>query len=91
MPTSLPTARVPVVWVGSSLEDLKEFPEEVRGEMGHALFMAQTGGKHPDAKPLTGDPAFRGAGVLEIVDNFDGNTYRAIYTKGLSLCVRRFN
>jgi phage-related protein len=38
------------------------------------------GGKHPDAKPLRGDPAFRGGGVLEIVDNDDGDTYRAVYT-----------
>jgi len=45
--------------------------------MGTALNSAQLGGKHPSAKPLKG---FRGAGVLEIVDDFDGNTYRAVYT-----------
>jgi phage-related protein len=45
--------------------------------MGQALFEAQLGGKHPAAKPLRG---FHGAGVLEIVDDFDGNTYRAVYT-----------
>jgi phage-related protein len=45
--------------------------------MGFALREAQTGGKHPDAKPLKG---YRGAGVLEIVDDFDGDTYRAVYT-----------
>jgi phage-related protein len=67
----------PLVWVGSSLEDLKEFPEEVRGVMGYALHLAQAGGKHPDAKPLTG---FNGTGVLEVVDDFDGDTYRAVYT-----------
>jgi len=59
---------------------LKEFPEDVQDAMGYALFVAQTGGKHPAAKPLKGDGAFRGAGVLEIIDNFDGNTYRAVYT-----------
>ena len=42
----------PVVWVGSSLEDLKEFPAEVQDEMGYALYMAQIGDKHPKAKPL---------------------------------------
>jgi len=41
------------------------------------LFDAQTGGKHPDAKPLKG---FKGAGVLEVVADDDGNTYRAVYT-----------
>lgn len=45
--------------------------------MGYALDLAQHGEKHPDAKPLKG---FKGSGVLEVVDNFDGDTYRAIYT-----------
>ena len=45
--------------------------------MDYGLYLAQCGGKHPDAKPLKG---FSGAGVLEIVDNFDGDTYRAVYT-----------
>ncbi len=45
--------------------------------MGQALDDAQWGGKHPDAKPIEG---FTGAGVLEIMDDFDGDTYRAIYT-----------
>ncbi len=67
----------PLVWVGSAKEDLKTFPEEVRRVMGYALFLAQTGGKHPDAKPLKG---LGGRGVLEVVDNYDGNAYRAIYT-----------
>ncbi len=62
-----------LVWVGSSKEDLKTFPEEVRQVMGYALYLAQVGGKHPDAKPLRG---FGGAGVLEVVDDFDGDTYR---------------
>lgn len=80
MATKLPTARRPVEWIGSSLDDLKAFPEEVRREVGHALYAAQTGGKHPSAKPLTGEKAFRGAGVLEIVEDHDGDTYRAVYT-----------
>ena len=45
--------------------------------MGYALYLAQAGGKHPEAKPLRG---FGGAGVLEAVDDFDGDTYRAVYT-----------
>lgn len=45
--------------------------------IGYALDFAQQGGKHPDAKPLAG---YKGGGVLEIVDDFDGDTYRAVYT-----------
>lgn len=78
--TDLPTALKPVEWIGSSLDDLRAFPAEVRGEIGHALYAAQIGGKHPSAKPLTGDSAFRGAGVLEIMEDHDRNTYRAVYT-----------
>ncbi|MGH2562773.1 MAG: type II toxin-antitoxin system RelE/ParE family toxin [Thermomicrobiales bacterium] len=70
-----------LVWVGSSLDDLKEFPEVVQRGMGYALWLAQTGGKHPDAKPLKG---FGGAGVLEVVDDDEGDTYRTIYTLTLS-------
>jgi phage-related protein len=67
----------PIEWVGRSLESLREFPEDVQQLMGFALYLAQVGQKHPDAKPLKG---FKGAGVLEIVENFDGDTYRAVYT-----------
>jgi phage-related protein len=67
----------PLLWVGRAKEDLKSFPEEVRRVMGYALFLAQTGGKHPDAKPLKG---LGGGGVLEVVDNYEGNAYRAVYT-----------
>ncbi len=64
-------------WVGSSRSDLREFPEEVRHAVGYALHVAQQGQKHPNAKPLKG---FSGAGVLEVVEDFDGDTYRAVYT-----------
>jgi len=74
----------PVHWIGSSLDDLKTFPDDVQDVIGYALYLAQLGGKHPDAKPLTGDPAFRGAGVLEVVENYDRNTYRAVYTVRLA-------
>ncbi|MBI2911550.1 MAG: type II toxin-antitoxin system RelE/ParE family toxin [Chloroflexi bacterium] len=67
----------PLEWIGSSLDDLRGFPTVVRTKVGYALWVAQRGGKHPDAKPLRG---FGGAGVLEIVEDFAGDTYRAVYT-----------
>jgi phage-related protein len=67
----------PVEWIASSLDDLKDFPEDVQQVMGYALYRAQCGDKHPDAKPLKG---FKGSGVLEVVEDFDGDTYRAVYT-----------
>jgi len=67
----------PVRWVGSSKEDLSGFPEDVRRRVGGALWEAQIGRKAPYAKPLKG---FVGAGVLAIVDDFDGDTFRAVYT-----------
>jgi phage-related protein len=67
----------PVVWIGSSKADLSTFPEEVKDSIGFALYFAQLGDKHRDAKPLRG---FGGAGILEIVDDYDGGTYRAVYT-----------
>jgi len=67
----------PVRWVGSSKQDLSGFPEEVRRRVGGALWEAQMGRKAPYAKPLKG---FGDASVLEILDDFDGDTYRAVYT-----------
>lgn len=64
-------------FVGSSRKDIREFPEEVKEDIGYALFEVQKGGKPASAKPLKG---FGGAGVLEIIENFDGDTYRAVYT-----------
>lgn len=69
--------RKPVRWVGSSREDLRSFPDEVRLEVGHALTLAQLGGKPPTAKPMEG---FKGATVLKIVEDHDGETYRVVYT-----------
>ena len=71
----------PVYWMGSSLEELREFPDLVQGDIGHALYLAQMGDKHDAAKPLKG---FKGARVLEIVENHDGETYRAVYTVKLA-------
>ena len=56
---------------------MRKFPDEVRREAGHALHLAQKGTKHQNAKPLIG---FGGAGVLELVDDFDGSTFRTVYT-----------
>ena len=67
----------PVFWMASSRKDLKKFPNGVRQTVGLALFDAQTGGKHPDAKPLRG---FQGAGVLEVVEDDNGSAFRAVYT-----------
>jgi phage-related protein len=67
----------PVFWIGSSRRDLKALPGEVRRAMGYAVWLAQMGDKHPDAKPLKG---FGGAGVLEVAEDFDRATYRAVYT-----------
>ena len=66
----------PLYWVGSAKRDLLAFPAVVKDGIGTALSVAQFGGKHPAAKPWKG----AGSGVLEIVEDHDGNTYRAIYT-----------
>lgn len=66
-----------IVFVGSSLKDLKSFPKKVQSEVGHALLLAQRGEKHLACKVLKG---FKGAGVLEIIEDFDGDTYRSVYT-----------
>ena len=65
----------PAVFVGSSRKDLRAFPRAVRNEIGQALFEAQLGDHPRNAKPLKGL-----GGVLEIRDNFEGDTYRAVYT-----------
>src|SRR5271170_3848908 len=67
----------PVIWVGSSLDDLREFPDPVQDHVGYALYVAQRGGRHRDAKPLSG---FGGAGVVEVVTDYRGDTFRAVYT-----------
>ena len=71
----------PVRWVGGSKDELSGFPEDVRRRVGGALWDAQLGRKAPYAKPLRG---FGGASVQEVVDDFNGNTYRAVYTVGFA-------
>jgi phage-related protein len=66
-----------VLWVGSSKKDLMAMPDEVKSAFGFALYLAQQGKKHQNAKPLKG---FSGAGVLEVVEDSLGDTFRAVYT-----------
>ena len=71
-----PALRKPAEWVGNSREDLRDLPAESRRALGFAIHLAQIGLHHPAAKQLKGE--FRG--LVEVVDDFDGNTYRAVYT-----------
>jgi len=66
-----------LIWIGSSRKDLKALPSAVRRSFGVALYAAQLGEWPPDAKPLKG---FGGSGVLEIIEDHRGETYRAVYT-----------
>jgi len=66
-----------ILWVGSSKKDLMAMPDEIRSAFGFALYLAQQGKKHQNAKPLKG---FSGAGVLEVVEDCLGDTFRAVYT-----------
>ena len=66
-----------IVWIGSSRKDLKSFPDDVKRVIGYALYQAQTGGKALSAKPLSG---FGSAGVLEIIQDYQTDAFRAVYT-----------
>ena len=74
MPTRI---EKPLAWIGSSKKDLMSLPIKVRKFFGHALDFAQRGDQHVAAKVLKG---FSGAGVLEVVEDDSGGTYRAVYT-----------
>ena len=74
----------PVVWLGPTRKDLKTFPRAVQRAVGLALYVAQIGETAPDTKPLKG---FAGAGVLEIVEDHRGDTYRAVYTVRLAAAI----
>ncbi len=67
----------PLLWIGSAKKDLQAMPSGVQDTFGFALHLAQMGSKHIRAKPLKG---FGSAGVLEVVENEAGSTYRAVYT-----------
>lgn len=66
----------PLIWLGDSLRTLKTFPGVVQDEMGYAIYLAQCGEKHVSAKPLKG----LGSGVLEVVSDHRGDTFRSVYT-----------
>ena len=76
-----PLPHKPLEWVGSALEELMGLPEPVRRVVGYALRFAQAGVKPDNVKPLQG---FSGAGVLEVIENYDGDTYRTVYTVKLA-------
>ena len=81
---------LPLEFVGSSRDDLSGFPLEAKKEIGLALRVAQKGQKADNAKPLKG---FGGASVLQITSNFDGDTYRTVYTvqlKGMIYVLHAF-
>ena len=64
-------------WIAGSYKDLMALPSDVRRFFGYALSLAQAGDQHDAAKVLKG---FGGAGVLEVVEDDSGGTYRAVYT-----------
>ena len=66
-----------VEWIGSSKKDLLALPDVVIDVFGYALHLAQTGGRHSQTRILQG---FGDAGVLEVVEEYRGNAYRAVYT-----------
>lgn len=81
----LRTARLrPVEFIGSSKKDLSAFPGPVKEDVGHALFVAQQGGRAPNVKTLQG---FGGAGVVEIIEDHEGDTYRCVYTTRLKRAI----
>ena len=72
-----PPALKPVIWVGSSLEDLRGFPSGAQDKIGTALQEVQYGFRPASIKTLSG---FHGASILEIKADYDGDTYRGVYT-----------
>ena len=73
----MPVSEKSLEWIGSSHKDLMALPADVRLLFGFALSLAQAGDKHDAAKVLKG---FGGAGVLEVVEDDVGGTYRAVHT-----------
>ena len=79
----LPVPVRPLKWIGSSFKDFRRLPPKVQHQLGYELFLAQSGQHPPSAKPLKGF----GAGVVELIEDFDGDTYRAVDTVRLRLAV----
>ncbi|NJL64581.1 MAG: type II toxin-antitoxin system RelE/ParE family toxin [Methylacidiphilales bacterium] len=65
----------PLVWMGDSRKNIREFPEDVQKSVGYALQLVQAGETPMEAKPFKGV----GSGVYEIVKRYDTDTYRAVY------------
>ncbi|MEH1907247.1 MAG: type II toxin-antitoxin system RelE/ParE family toxin [Nostoc sp.] len=65
----------PLVWMGNSRKNIREFPSEVQKAVGYALQLVQAGETPLDAKPFKGV----GSGVYEIFKRYDTDTYRAVY------------
>lgn len=78
--TMRPRPLKPVIWIGSTLDDLRACPEQVQDVVGYALFLEQEGGQHPAAKRLKGDLR----GLIEVVEDHQSGTYRAVYTARLA-------
>jgi phage-related protein len=74
---NLPGAKKPCEFVAGARQAIKKLPQPVRSVFAYAIYLAEIGEKHPDARPLKG---FGGAGVLEVVEDYDKDTYRAFYT-----------
>jgi len=71
-------------FVGSAYNELCAFPRDVYRSVGRSLMIAQLGEKAANAKPLKG---FGSAGVLEVIEDHHGDTYRAVYTVKLASAV----
>ena len=71
-----PRPERPLLWLASSWKDYADFPPKVQEAFGFELFLAQTGQHPPSAKVLKGI----GNGIVELVEDFDSDTYRAVYT-----------
>lgn len=65
----------PLVWMGDSLEAVRDFPPPVKDEIGFARYQAQIGNKHVNAKPMKG----LGPGIFEIISDYRSDTFRAVY------------
>ena len=72
----LPRPERPLFWIATSRKDYAEFPPRIQEEFGFQLFLAQTGQHPPSAKALKG----LGSGVVELIGDYDGDTFRSVYT-----------
>lgn len=70
----------PLGWVGSTRKDYAEFPDKVQDDLGYRLYRVQTGGSvFPPAKALN-QGVLKGLGIYELGEDYDGDTFRAVYT-----------